>query len=62
MIDKNRIQKLINQVMSEYPAAQPCWNDWQRSWTEFDGKVVVWFNVPLAGDDEGLTTKIIMEG
>jgi len=61
---EDRIQRLINKCLAEHPAAQPCHNDWNRSWTEYDNKVMVWFNVPLApgSGSAGMTTKAMREG
>lgn len=60
----DRIERLIEECRRRHPEAQPCRGDWQRSWTEYDGEILVWFNVPVAGIDAaaGMTTKIYREG
>lgn len=59
---QQRIDKLIDKCLAEFPQARPCHDDWNRSWTEYENEVMVWFNVPLAGDAAaGMTTKAIKE-
>lgn len=56
----DKLQKTINKIMEQYPDARPCWDDWNKSWTDYKGEILVWFNVPMEGV-EGMTTKAMRE-
>ena len=50
--------ELIERAARENFVIRPCHDDWLKSFTMQNGKLVLWFNVPCR---EGWTTKIVRE-